>query len=379
MRGWLIVVSLLYISAAAAEQPVVVRAISPPAVVYEWATERCEDNWIPDAPARAYRRTDGSLVVMATHYTNGILRGRGFDDLKPDCAVKAEGAENPDPAAFDDRFWTEALVPGADGKVIALVSHEYLGARHPGHCEAEASPGPRCWYSSLLLAESDENSFAFKLLQDDRKFLAAPPAAFDPKGKARIGFFTTSNVIRSGDDWLYMVAWVDLPQLHGNCLFRASAADPTGGWYALHNGVFDQQFLNPYTNGAASRTCDIVGKGGLLNILRSVVWLEHQQRWLGVYNMSAGGSQPEGIYYTTSIDLINWSAPNLLFRNDEAADARGCKAVYQYPSLIDHGSSSKIFDTASDDLYLYMTRFNQQSCRRGLDRDLVRVRLNVSQ
>jgi hypothetical protein len=230
----------------------------------------------------------------------------------------------------------------------------------------------------LLLAESDESSFAFKLLQGDRKVLAAPPLTFDPKSKERTGFFTASNVVRSGDDWLYMVAWVDLPQLHGNCLFRAPAVDPTKGWSALHGGAFDQQFFNPYTHGAAQRTCDIIGKGGLLNILRSMVWLEREQRWLGVYDMPAGGPLPEGTYYSTSTDLMNWSAPNLLFKNDEAADQNGCKVVYQYPSLIDHGSTSKIFDTASDDLYLYLTRFNQKSCHRGLDRDLVRVRLNVA-
>ena len=51
---------------------------------------------------------------------------------------------------------------------------------------------------------------------------------------------------------------------------------------------------------------------------------------------------------------------------------------YEYPSLIDHASPSPVFDTAGDSLWLYLTRFNLEDRRRGMNRDLVRLRVTVA-
>ncbi len=384
MRSLLFLAIVLLASGAApaaAVEALSVRAGSEPETVFRWAGERCDDLWIPDSPARAYRRADNSVVLIAAHYTNGVLEGRDFGSLRPNCAVAAKGKEDPDPAAFDDRFWVQALLPGGDGRVLGVVSHEYMGSRHQGRCEAPDRPGGnRCWYSSLLMAEADERAFRFRLLDGPGRFVAAPSARFDTRTERRVGFFTASNAVRSGD-WHYLLAWVEQPGAFGNCLFRAPAADPASGWTVLRDGGFGEGFPNPYAAGGADRgdrrSCDVVGRGSLRNILRSVVWLERAGRWAGVYMMPAGHGVPEGVHYATSPDLVHWDAPRLLFGTESEADAKGCKVVYQYPSLIDHGSASPVFDTAGDDLHLYLTRFNRVSCQRGLDRDLVRVRVET--
>ncbi|MEM1378306.1 MAG: hypothetical protein AAGG69_13050 [Pseudomonadota bacterium] len=51
------------------------------------------------------------------------------------------------------------------------------------------------------------------------------------------------------------------------------------------------------------------------------------------------------------------------------------ETVYLYPTLIDHDSPSRNFETADEDMYLYFTRLNNG--QGGLDRDLVRVRVEV--
>lgn len=372
-------IALLLPSLARAEASLSAGNASALETVFRWADQRCDDLWIPDSPARAYRRRDGGLVLMAAHYTNGILEGRDFGSLRPNCAVAAKGKEDPEPAAFDDRLWIQALVPGADGKVLGVASHEYMGARHPGRCESKARrDGNNCWYSSLLLAEADERDFAFRLLPGRGRVLAAPSVPFDTKADRRVGFFTASNVVRSGE-WNYLISWTELPGgTFGNCLFRAPAGDPAAGWTALRDGGFGAGFPDPYAAGEDRRSCDVVGRGSLRNILRSVVWLERARRWIGVYMMPAGHGVPEGVHYATSADLIRWDAPKLLFGTEAQADAQGCKVVYQYPSLIDHGSASAVFDTAGDDLHLYLTRFNRESCQRGLNRDLVRLRVEAA-
>ena len=343
-------------------------------VVFRWADQRCADDWIPDSPARAVRRTDGSILLMATHYTNGVMTGPDFESLRPDCSVVSRGAENPDPAAFDDRYWIQALLPTGGGRLLAIGSHEFLGARHAGRCRITDRRRPHCWYSALTLVEADESALVFRPRVASH-VLAAPSSHFDPSATRRTGIFTATNIVRDGD-WYYFLAWVELGELQGACLFRAHHADPTQ-WRALREGRFEGTFPSAYADGVADRRCDIVGRGTLLNIPRSVVRIDSLGRWAAVFIVPDGRAHPEGIYVSYSTDLRQWSAPRLVARTEEAADGRNCRAVYQYPSLIDHDSRSDLFDTGSSEPYLYLTRFNKVSCRGGLDRDLVRIRLRL--
>lgn len=50
---------------------------------------------------------------------------------------------------------------------------------------------------------------------------------------------------------------------------------------------------------------------------------------------------------------------------------------FEYPSLIDHSSTSAVFDDLAGAPWLYLTRFNFGDRRRGMDRDLVRLRLEI--
>jgi hypothetical protein len=355
---------------ASADKMTSITIASKVETVFSWNSQRCDDLTIPDAPARAYRRGDGTVILVAAHYNNIIFEGRDFKHLKLKCAVQSRGHEDPDPASFDDRFWIEALLPGNDGNLIGIVSHEYMGSRHPGQCSSDKPY--KCWYSSLLFAEADEYKLSFKLLPGDSRTLATPPHKYDPHATTRVGFFTTSNIVRQGE-YYYLFSWVELPGLQGNCLFRTSVSSPIEGWAAFHNGRYETRFSNPYSNKEIPSSCDIIGKHNLTNVLRSLVWDKYINKWIGVYIVA------DGIVYSTSDNLLDWSPPALLMKADGMPNSKGCKAVYQYPSLIDHGSISNIFDAGGENLYLYLTRFNQDSCQFGLDRDLVRVPLRVTE
>src|ERR1700742_1558629 len=64
-----------------------IRPTGPEEAVYQWSTQRCADDFIPDSPARAFRRRDNSIALIAAHYKNQFLVGSSFDDLRPNCAV----------------------------------------------------------------------------------------------------------------------------------------------------------------------------------------------------------------------------------------------------------------------------------------------------
>ncbi len=370
--GWLLPLALL--AAAFAAPAAATPHVEEAETVFRWAEQRCSEDWIPDSPARAFRRSDGSILLMATHFTNGVMTGPDFARLHPDCTRTSRGAENPDPAAFDDRYWIQALLPLGNGRLLAIGSHEYLGERHPGRCHVTGR-GPRCWYGALTLLEANERDLAFRPLAGNH-VLAAPARPFDPATARRTGVITASNAVQEGD-WYYLLAWIELDSVQGNCLFRAAVSDPTR-WLAWNDGAFAAAFPRAYEAGPAARRCDLVGRGVLRNVARSVIRIEGaQRRWATVFIMPEGRPEPEGIYVSVSADLREWSAPRLIARTEEAADARNCRAVYQYPSLIDHDSRSAFFDSGGTAPHLYLTRFNRVACRGGLDRDLVRLRVQV--
>lgn len=351
------------------------RASAGVETVFSWRSQRCADDFIPDSPARALRRSDGSIVVIAAHFRNSILKGRTFDSLKPDCQTASRGHEMSDPSAFDDRFWVQAWTRAPDGKIIAVVSHEYQGKRHPGRCLNADRPGPQCWYSSLLLAQGSENDLQFSLLPIPQRILAAPTKPFDPSRLGRYGFFTTTTIVREGG-YLYLMAWSEMDKAQGNCLFRTEASNPTGPWLALRDGSFRQPFPSPYLQGSGDVRCDKIGSDSL-GIMRSVVRFEKHRTFVGVFSIATDSRRTPGIYYATSQDLIAWSEPKMLFSGIPWYGTRACGEFFDYPSLIDHASTSAEFDTGGSDLYLYLTRYNWHDCNTGLNRDLVRMPIEV--
>jgi hypothetical protein len=84
-----------------------------------------------------------------------------------------------------------------------------------------------------------------------------------------------------------------------------------------------------------------------------------------------------GVYYATSPDLRNWSPASLLAPFDPPWGTTEKKVYYDYPSIIDHESRSPVFQSAGDTFYLYLTRFNWQTKRPTMNRDLVRFKVSL--
>jgi len=354
-------------------------SVSPePEVVYEYRTQRCDWRSIPDSPARAYRRTDGSLVLMAAHFRNRVFEGSGFDDLRPNCAVLSQGGESANPAAFDDRFWIQSFIPLGNGRILGLASHEYSGIKHEGVCEKGADR-PACWYLAIVGLEADERDFSFRLLPREQRLIAGSNRRFDPSINAA-GFLTVTNTVFDGDH-AYFIAWTEdaaEPGRRGNCLFRAPRNDLVNGWQMLSNGRFEPS-PNPYpTDGQAPKQarCDrLGGHGDMTGKARSLVWLEGKRQWIVVWSTRVNGKG--GVYFSTSPDLRRWSTSAMLAPLEPFWGTEDKGTFYDYPSVIDHDSKSPIFQTAGDGFYLYMTRLNWETKRATMDRDLVRFRVRV--
>jgi hypothetical protein len=124
---------------------------------------------------------------------------------------------------------------------------------------------------------------------------------------------------------------------------------------------------DPYTNpdmDPADHTCRIV----VAAPISGLTYNTYLERFVAI--ASYAGPGPEGIYFITSEDLVDWTPPIFIseavwgFLHDN-------RTPYEaYPTLIDHTSSAMSFDTTGQFAYLYFSRFNSLNPR---DYDLVRL------
>ncbi|MCA6107134.1 hypothetical protein [Bradyrhizobium cenepequi] len=342
-------------------------------VVFQWSTQRCSDNFIPDSPARAFRRRDNSIALIAAHYNNQFLVGSSFTNLRPDCLVSSFGSESKDAATLDTRYWIQAFVPSNE-TVIALASHEFSGYRHH-QCQVKSAKTDSCWFSSILALVPEDESLHFDFPRDPKaKSVAIPPRGYDANRGKRYGFFTTSNAIVK-DGFAYVFIWTALDSKPHNCLFRAPLNNVLGNWLSYRNGSFSQPFIGEDNETSETPECDAISPGNVPGQIRSVISIGNN--WVAVFMRRTTSPDTTGVYYSTSTDLIHWSSPRHLLKVQPWSGGTGCGIFYEYPSLIDHDSTSRFFDSANGKLYLYLTRANWTDCSGGLNRDLVRVPLQI--
>src|SRR4051812_40050362 len=53
-----------------------------PEIVFDHARDACEKFDVPDVPARAFRAADGTIYLIASHWTNRGMTGPRLDSLR---------------------------------------------------------------------------------------------------------------------------------------------------------------------------------------------------------------------------------------------------------------------------------------------------------
>ncbi|MGQ4275119.1 hypothetical protein [Terrihabitans sp. B22-R8] len=335
------------------------------------AEDPCGIMAVPDSPARAMRLPDGRLYLLASHHNNVPAIGDTFASAVLQCETAGGGLKSADPYAFDDLFWVQAIAPGDNGSIVGIASHDYNGRRHEGTCRSDRPGG--CWYSSILLAIADSPEQPFKLLPMPERLIAVPQQPYDPEGKARTGFFTSSNIIFK-DEYAYMFLYAENTAgiKSGNCLLR-SRKDDLRQWRA-----FDGKDFTVDLSTADNKTCHVVHGRGISSPFSAVVRREGTGQWIAILHQGRKGEE-EGIYYSVSDDLFSWSEKRFIFKAESPYRNKGCSNFYAYPSVIDKKSSSPILDTVADTPELLLARFNFESCRRNHSkRNLVSFPLKIT-
>jgi hypothetical protein len=384
-----------------------VKATGPEEVVFDWETngfdpitgepigDACDREDIPNSGARAYRNKSGQVVLFTSHFTARRFVGTGpapaaFDkpNLTHPCDVVMQSTESPDPTLFDDKEWISSPYrpdPATDD-VYSLGHEEYQGWLYdPTNCQIDEE----CWFNSITLATSTDGGASFTSV-GAANLVATSPYQF-ASGNGPYGYFKPTNIVLDPDGYYYaMMRALTTPatpaQKQGVCLMRTqSLADP-GSWRGWDGTGFNVSFINPYTQSGnpADHVCEPVDPD-LYTMSSALVYSKYLGRYVLVDLLNGGGSynplpadKVPGIYYSTSADLIHWDPPKLLMEAEITETFEcGDDNPVRVPSLIDHTSGSRNFETIGQRAYLYFVRANMQydqtPCYLDFDRDLVRI------
>ncbi len=346
-------------------------------VLYSWSRQRCDDEDVPDVPARAFRDYRGEVKIVATNSENHIRKLQGEPlQLRAECKVSLTSAHDGNASQYNDyRFlaatWTE------DGHTIfGIVHNEYHANEHVACKFHTITP---CWYNSLTYAISKDGGLTFTQALPPNVIAAAPFRQDFDQGRHR-GFFNPTNILQWNGYWWFLsptTGWAGQPG--GTCLFRSQQIDDASSWRLWNGSGFTVRLEDPYLEAITSARCQIVVPYAFTGIYKK----ERSDLFIGLLtdqDKSDGDPQKRtmNIEISYSSDLISWTKPDLL-KTVPAFNSRSCddKERFAYPAFLDLHSSDRNFSTVNQKFLLLLTRAEVDQCHITNNRDLIAYEVDV--
>lgn len=332
----------------------------PETVLFDTAKDSCDPSHLPDAPARAFRNDKGEMVLFAPNFRNRAFIGKNLESLNKDCQSRFKAAGKANPGLLDDRTWLHAIYT-EDGKTVyALASASFMPYRHDMPCKG-ATKRTDCWINGLVTLKSTDGGKHFTYqAKPPHHAPFPPPQSYRDDRKREPSYVTATNIVH-WKGYLYSIVWrrEETWKKSRNCLVRAKADQPDL-WQVWDGHQFvDAAKLTKDQGWQVYPTdCARVGPFGITSI-RGLVRHEGDDMFVAVYKhrrRHKDGTSEHGIYYSTSKNMINWSAPKLLVSADLKPDAGPGDPFVSYPSIIDDNSPDRLFGTIDDDASLLFVR-----------------------
>jgi len=370
----------LHLAHPAAKTPTITGALDTSrTAVFVTPAQSCNKNDIPDAMARAFRDSTGTIHLVAASSELFQNLGPTLDSVQHSCEVGHYSANDPNPADFNDQSWIDTFYT-LDGTTIAGLTHmEYHGWAHPGECTFKNGYNG-CEYDSDTYHWSDDGGYHFNSPKAPANFLAGVPYQY-VKDRGPSGYSVDSNIIELGG-WYYamVTSWQWPANCSGtkgphHCLTPSGGApmrtqdvfDPSS-WRGWSGTDFTVSFVDPYP-GPVDRPqqhvytpvpyMDVVtgiNLFGSRNLVIAVLW----NPWDTEYGR-------KGFYLSTSTDLVNWTKPTLVATLEQflAQEPPG-SWQYAYLSLIDPTAPDLNFSVVGNHPYLYYVRLDNNGQGRVL-------------
>jgi hypothetical protein len=357
--------------------------------VFTTPQDSCMPNDIPDAMARAFRDSTGTIHFITASSDLFQSLGPTLDSLQHSCQPAYQSANDPDPAHFNDQVWIDSFFT-FDGKNIAALSHtEYHGWAIHGECLAQGnSQYSACEYDSDTYHFSEDGGYHFKAPKLPGNFLAGVPYEYQID-RGPMGYSVDTNIVEF-DGWYYAVAtdWTWPPNCSGDqspnrCLVPNGGApirtldvfDPAS-WRGWNGTDFSVTFVDPYLGPVSHPEEHVYTPVPYMGFVNAInIYQSADLVVATLWDYWDGQLGPPGLYLTTSTDLVHWTKPTLVVTVKELSkdDPKG-SWLYAYFSLLDPAAPDLNFSILGDHPYLYYVRLNNNNAS---DRVLFRQRVQL--
>lgn len=373
--------------------------------VFDYEQDACAQMDLPDMVAHPFRNHLGELVLASGNAPDNYwMFGTNFNDLQRDCTPILRSGDKWPVETFDHQEWVGPTYT-EDGKTIhALVHNEYHDPYSPLCLPGVTDPSNRCWYNFISYARSTDGGHTFTQPASPNHLVAVLPLQWDANSgnynqrlqkfdrPAPYGYMEPTTIVKKDGFYYAMVRRLSNPKGGDDvaCVMRTDNLNDPASWKFWDGENFSIPLTNPYPNEPVNPQdlfCApvVLSKNGSLN--GSLTYNTYLERYMIVGAATLNNDAGEltcGFWYILSNDLITWSKPHLLRETvlgwppcDQPTPAQQALSIDQeaYPSIIDHDSTSRNFETADETVYLYwmQNQDNHNPGGWGLRRNLVRV------
>lgn len=349
----------------------------PERTLFQWTHSPCHAAIIPDAPARAFRRADGQITLLASQPDNWTLTGASLETLTTDCRPTLRSADYATQALGN--MWIQAVYTHDGRHVVGLASESLTPFAKAAGCNPHGQPG-RCWLNEIVAVQSDDMGQTFRPFPPSDRTVASLGRSYRPETTARFGYFTTSNIVAKDEFfYVFMFAQGEGVQAKGNCLFRTRDPFDPRSWRGWDGTDFT---VAPQPQGDRVTACRPVAPRVLAHEVRSLTYIPRFRVWVAVFAHRLklrGDKEPvPGFYLATSQDLLQWTLPSRIAAVPLRPRVDSPERFASYPSLIDPGSTSRTFDTLDSPHPVLL--YTVQHLRNGqgtMNRDLNYIPLRI--
>jgi hypothetical protein len=362
----------------------------PRTVVFDTAKNSCELIDIPDAPARAFRDYKGTVHLVASHYKMRQNLGPTLESAKHSCHVAYDSTHDPNPAHYNDSTWLDSFY-SLDGKNIVALGHmEYHGWEHKGECHSQDDNA--CWYNADTFHLSSDGGYHFQSFNAPANYFVGLPFKYEID-QGPEGYSVDTNIVKVGN-WYYAMAtdWPWPPNCTAekgptHCLvpfggspIRTANLLDVSSWRGWNGKDFSVKFVDPYLGPVKHPEAHVYTPVPYMYYVNAINIYEPPHLYVATlwdpFNTAYG---PEGLYLSTSTDLINWTQPTLVVTQAQllAKEPKG-NWSYLYFSLLDPTSKDANFSSIGSHPSLYYVRMdnNHPPYVRVLFRQGIKLTLN---
>jgi len=358
-------------AAPADTTPIVKGTLDGPRVaVFETPKEMCDSNDVPDAMARAFRDSTGTVHLIAASTDLYQSLGPTLESATHTCDLGFRSVQDGNPAEFNDEVWIDSFYT-LDGKKIAGLSHtEYHGWSFKGECHSQNYN--ECEYDSDTFHISYDGGYHFEGFKAPANFVAGFPFKYRVD-RGPMGDSVDSNIVEWGG-WYYAMAtdsnWP--PNCSGQtgpsrCLVQGGGSpirtqdvfDPSS-WRGWNGTDFSVEFVDPYLGPVARPEEHVYTPVQYMDVVTGIYIYQPANVVVAVlWDYFDNEYGPEGLYLSTSTDLVNWTKPTLVITlKDFLAQEQKGNWLFAYFSLIDPTAPDLNFSIVGNRPYLYYVRLD---------------------